>query len=386
MNAARRLLLGLLALLVAGGLLLAWMSRHSFRRVPRQVEVGFRGEALEDPTLLLQKCLAANGRAVTRKGGELLARELPEGGVLLLLQVSQPVTPAEVDALLAWVRRGGHLLTDGTPGPFNDDRGLAALHQALGVSLRSLHPQGPNFLAPQHRDGTDTFHPGEGPYRVRRSARWRLVTSHPEAWDYTLGHEGNQVVLSRGEGRGRLTLTPDLSFVYRRSLADLDHAAYIERLLALQPGRGPVVVWSRLVELSLFTWLWSHAWAPLSALLALVATWAWKGWPRFGPMAPEPPPRRRSLLEHLSASARLVWWGGGGVHLVARTRDTLERRAQRLNPAYDALDLGGRAAWLAQVSGGDADAIGAALDDRPGRSSHQLAQDLLTLERLRQRL
>lgn len=386
MKAASRILLGLLALVLAAGLVIAWMSRHSFRRVPRPIEVGLSGEALENPTLLLQKWLEAEGRPVVRKGGELLPRELPEGGVLILLQLSQPMTATEVDAVLAWVRRGGHLLTDGTAGPFNDARGLVALHKALGVALRDANPDGLDLLAPGQQEGTDTFHEGEVPYRVRRSARWRLVPDRVEAWDYTLGHEGQEVLLTRKEGRGRITLTPDLNFLYRRSLADLDHAAYLQRLLALQPGRGTVAVWSRPVELSLFTWLWAHAKEPLLAVLLLVGAWIWRGWPRFGPLLPEPLPRRRSLLEHLAASARLVWRGGAGDTLVARTRGALVKEAQRRNPAFGALDLGAQAEWLAQATGASADAIGAALDDRPGTSTTQLAQDLVTLERLRQRL
>jgi hypothetical protein len=386
MNLVRRLLIGLLVTFVAAGLFLVWMSRHSFQRVPRDIEVGLKGEALENPTLLLQKWLEADGRKVARKGGELLGSELPEGGVLLLLQVSQPMTSTEVAAVLAWVRQGGHLLTDGTAGPFNDERGLAELHRALGVTLKNYRPQELAILAQKQQEGTDTFYEGEVPYRIRRSSRWRLVADQPKAWDYSMGDQGSEVLLTRKEGRGRITLTPDLNFLYYRSLADLDHAAYVQRLMALQPGRGPVVVWSRSVELSLFTWLWDHARAPLLALLLLVGAWVWKGWPRFGPLLPEPQPQRRSLLEHLTASARLMWWGGAGSHLVATTRFALERHAQRLNPAFDSLDLGGKAEWLAQLTGGSADAIAAALDDRPGRSSHQLAQDLITLERLRQRL
>lgn len=386
MSRLQRLLLGVLALILAGGLALVWLSRHSFRRIPHDIEVGFRGEALENPTLLLQKWLEAEGRPVTRKGGALSASALPEGGLFILVNVNQPITPAEVEALLAWVRRGGHLLTDGTPAPFNDDRGLAALHQALCVTLKNVQLGEFEFMAPKQQEGTDTFHPGEVPYRVRRTSRWRLVPDDLDAWDYTMGDKRRQVLLTRAEGKGRLTLTPDLHCLYHSALADLDHAAYLQRLLALQSGQGPVVVWSRPVDLSLFTWLWNHAKAPLLALALLVAAWGWKGWPRFGPLLPEPQPLRRSLLEHLSASARLLWQGGAGAHLVARTREALERRAQRLNPAYGALDLGGRAEWLALATGGSVDAIGAALDDRPGRSRHQLAQDLVLLERLRQRL
>ncbi len=382
----RRILFGLLTLLAAGGLLVAWMSRHSFQRKPVSVDVGFKGEALDNPTLLLQKWLEAGGQRVTRKGGELLAKELPEGGLLMLLHVSQSISPSEVDTLLGWVRRGGHLITDGTAAPFNDERSLANLHRALGVNLKNLQLHHPDLLGETKQEGTDTFETEETPYWVRRSSRWRLVPEKPDDWPFRMGHDEMQVLLTRPEGKGRITLTPDLSFLYRQGLTELDHADYLQRLLSFQATSGPVVVWSRPVELSLFSWLWEHARMPALALLVLVAAWIWKGWPRFGPRLPEPSPRRRSLLEHLSASARLLWRGGAGLHLLGRTRAALEHRAQRLNPAYGALDLGGKAQWLGEVSGGDVDAIAAALDDRPGRLSQHLAQDLVTLERLRQRL
>lgn len=386
MRRVRLLILGLLTVVITGGVMLVWMSRHSFRRLPKSVEVGFRGEALENHTLLLQKWLESDGRKVLRKGGELTTRDLPEDGVLILVHLDQPISSKEVDTILDWVRRGGHLLTDGTAAPFNDDRGLMALHKALGVTVKNVQPEEFEFQPQKHLEGTDTFHDGEVPYRIRRTSRWRLVPDSKNSWDYTMGYKDTEVLLTRKEGKGRITLTPDLNFVYRTSLAHLDHAAYVQRLLALQPGRGTVVVWSLPVDLSLFSWLWAHAKLFVLPLLGLVGAWLWRGWPRFGPLVMEPSLRRRSLMEHLTASAWLIWRSGAGAHLVSKTRGALERRALRINPAFGSLDLGGKADWLAHTVGGSADAIASALDDRPGRPFHQLAQDLITLERLRHRL
>ena len=386
MTPGRRLLAGGLILLAAALLALGWLSRNSFQRLTESEDTGLQGEALENRTLLLQKWLEAGGRPVLRRGGELLARDLPRDGTLILLHLSQPVTEMEAATLLAWVRGGGHLLTDGSPAPFNDERGLAVLHRHLGVTLRDR--TAPSALgAPEFkRPGKDQFGDQERPYRVWRSAKWRLVPDRLEDWPLNLGSEGAQVLLSRPEGAGRITLTPDLGFVYGEALAQDDHAAYLERLLAPKPGPGPVVVWSRPMDTSLLAWVWAHGRASLLALGLLLAAWAWGGWGRFGPLLPAPPVQRRSLLEHLSASARQIWWEGSGAYLVACARERLERRAQRLNPGYGALDLGGRADWLARATGAHADAIGSALDDRPGREAHRLAQDLITLVRLRQRL
>ncbi|HJW08839.1 MAG TPA: DUF4350 domain-containing protein [Holophagaceae bacterium] len=387
MTALRRLLLGLGAMLLLGLVAVAFMSRHSFRKEPVPVEVGLHGEALEDQTLLLEKWLRAEGRTVTRGGGLLLPQELPEGGTLILLHLSHPVSDGEAKLLLDWVRRGGVLITDGSAAPFNDGRSLAALHKALGVTLKDLKPDALDSMGEGHDEHTMTILKGETPYRIRTSNRWRLEPSDPEAWHYRLGNEKGFSLLNRQEGEGVLSLTPDLSFLYREGLTELDHAAYFQRLLPGPHGNGArVVVWSRPVKLSLFAWLWDHAWPAILALLALVGAWLWRGWPRFGPLMPEPLPERRSLLEHLSASARLMWRGGASAHLVSATRESLERRAQRLNPAYASLDLGARAQWLAEATGGQADLIAAALDDRPAPNAEGHAQALVTLEQLRQRL
>ena len=383
MKAGRRFLAGGLVLLATAVLVLAWMSRHSFTRQPVEMEVGYQGEALENRTLLLQKWLEAGGRPATRGGGELQGVALPDHGTLILLHVSQPLTPAETDGLLRWVRQGGHLLTDGTAAPFEDERSLATLHAALGVKVVDRHG-GRQVKDPPPM--TCTFKEGETAYRVHGSDTWRLVPDQEDDWSYRMGHEGKFVLLTRAEGEGRLSLTPDLSFVYGQRLAQDDNAAYLERLLAQRPDRNLVVVWSRPVDLSLFTWLWAHAWAVCLPMLALLAAWVWRGWGRFGPLRADPPSERRSLREHLLASARFIWHGGSGAHLVLRAREALEARAARLNPGYLALAPGPRADWLAQASGGNADAIFAALDDRPGRLPQSLAQDLLILERVRQRL
>ncbi len=376
----------LLALGLAALAGLAWALRDSFVRVPQEVETGFQGEALTNPTLLLEKVLRAEGRVVLRKGGPLLAQELPEGGVLLLLRVDQPLSPGEVGVLLDWAARGGHLLTDGSAAPFNDERGLAALHRALDTSLDNALGAGPEAQVERKTLEQDTF-PGEAaPYRIRRSARWRLKPSHPEAWDLRLGAKAGDVLLSRPWGRGRLTLTPDLNFVYGQHLVTYEHADYLDRLLALHPASGTVAVWSQPVAQPLFAWRWTPARPALLGLLLLASACLWAGGSRFGPALPPPSPLRRSLLEHLRACGAFVWGRGGQAHLVARTREALLTRAHRLNPAFGAWDLGERAHWLAGSTGGPEDAIAAALDDRPGRPPQLLAQDLVLLEQLRQRL
>ncbi len=390
MSPLRRMVLAGLTLLGLGIAVIGVMASGSFRREAVKVEGPLKGEALENPTLMLEKWLAASGHPTTREGGEIRGALLAEGGTCFLLHLSQPLSDAEVGELLAWIRRGGHLITDGSAAPFNDERGLERLHRAVGVSLKDT-AKGPLEPDPGHEEVTNRFWRGDKvPYRLRRSLRWFLVPERNEDWWYRNANSNGAVILSRHEGLGELTLLTDLSFVYGESLVALDHAAFVEQLLELgaerEGARPEAVVWSRPVERSLFQWLRDHAAPVMVALVLLTLAWVVRNLPRFGPLMPEPQPRRRSLLEHLEASARLMWQDGGPEHLARRTREALVARALRLHPAFAGLDLGGRAQWLADQTGADVDVVASALDDRPGRSTQELAQALLTLEQLRQRL
>ena len=81
--------------------------------------------------------------------------------------------------------------------------------------------------------------------------------------------------------------------------------------------------------------LWQNFAAALLVLSALILLWSWRGIPRFGLMLPEMTLERRSLLEHIEASARWAWTSETGRQQLleaARTalQDTLRRRAPEL--------------------------------------------------------
>ncbi|HJV91549.1 MAG TPA: DUF4350 domain-containing protein [Holophagaceae bacterium] len=378
----RRLLLGFLAALGLGALSVVFLARHSFQREPVEVPAGWSAKALEDDTLVLERWLAREGWSVRRRGGVFKGQALPPGGLLILLHTAPGgLSVADAEALLAWVKEGGHLLVDGSAAPANDDHGTEALFQKLGAELVSV-PEKQRSSS----DHTDTFTEDGRVYALRRSPQWRIQVD-PEAWDWRIGGESGQVLVRRREGKGQVCLTSDLSFLYNRSFPDLDHAAWLARVLG-KPGPGEVaVVWSRPEDPSLLAWLWARAWAFLLACGVLLLTWLWAGFWRFGPWLPEAPAGRRSLLEHLVASGRFLWRHGGGPEaLVTATRKAVLRRSARLHPAFPSLPEGERWAYLAARSGLPEAEIAEGLDERPDSDPERLGRRLQVLLHLHHRL
>ena len=84
----RRALLALFVLILLGLGFTAWLARHSFVQEPQEVPAPWSAKALENDTLMLEKWLGARGFAVRRGGGPILQSELPPGGTLVLMTLS----------------------------------------------------------------------------------------------------------------------------------------------------------------------------------------------------------------------------------------------------------------------------------------------------------
>jgi hypothetical protein len=359
------------------------LARHSFVQESEQVPLPWSAQALEDETLMMEKWLAARGFPVRRCGGPIARKELPPEGTVVLLQLSSPLTEGEVDTLLAWVREGGRLLVDASAAPTNDQRGTKALLDRLGAVLEKSTKTG----ASQRTIQTDTFQNGEVPYRMRCSQQWRLRVDKG-SWDYLLGNKNGEMLVVRQEGQGKILLTADCSFLYNTSFAELDHAAWLARVLSdvgVKPAKG-VVVWSKILEMALFPWLWDRARVFLIACAVLLIAWLWAGMRRFGSVLPPSSTARRSLVEHLEASGRFLWHGGGRESLLTASRAAVLRLASRHHPAFPCLSEPERLALLSQRSDLPEEDIASALNDRPGVAPEEQALHLQILQTLRQRL
>ncbi len=334
------LLVTVLAVLYA-----AWfVSTHD--RVPTQQWMPPTGEARLKPFLAAQRLAERMGLETSELRSLPALEELSSAGVLIVPSPRQELHSGKIAELLRWVERGGHLIAEaeflGVPDPLFD---------RLGVKrLRADAPPTPLFVAMP--DGAklsayfgDAMQLALQPERVRLRAADNLI-SFPR-------------------GRGMVTLATSLRFARNpgpddeyarmakrpaRSIGALDHAALFWAVLSLTPERE-LHIYFRPERLSLSEFLRQNAAPVLIAGGLALALWLWSIGPRFGPVAPDAPPGRRRLLDHLRASGRYYWARGMRSRLVVATRDAALRRVARAQPDFPVSPSDERTARLASLAG-----------------------------------
>jgi hypothetical protein len=301
-------------ILVLVALAVVWF-RNNFELVSVKEWVGASGEARLRPFLAAERFAERMGWKANELRSLPALDALPAGGVLLLPNRRQALSSDRMMELVRWAGRGGHLIVEaeylGVPDPLLD---------ILGVQRAEQPPPAKPLSAEVPAAGRRLS--------VAMPGAMKLVTAER---DVRL-RAGEQLV-SFGHGRGVVTVATTLNFARNRAIGASDHAEFLWQLLALTPGRELVVYWSP-ARLSLWGFLKEHAAAALAAGGVLLALWLWSIIPRFGPVAPDQPPGRRRLLDHLRASGRYYWVKGLRSRLVVAARDAALRRIARAQPDF----------------------------------------------------
>lgn len=338
--------------LLAGALLLAlagaavWWWNATFVRVPDKVWVGPSGEAR------LRQFLAAERFAERMSMPARELRSLPDvdslekDGVLLLPRGRQSLDQPRMEHLLAWVQAGAHLIVEaepyGVPDPLLD---LLSVRR-----VQSDYRNSPVLVQ---------FAPDRA---LSLPLQGRLSLEPPTGRLLLRGAIDQSVYLaSFTRGRGVVTITTSLAFARNGLIGERDHAEALWRLMQLTPASHFAVYWQP-ERLSLWRFLAEHALAAVAAIAALLVTWLWRIAPRFGPVAPDAPPARRRLLDHLRASGRYYWALNLRERLLFAARDAALRRVLRAQPEFAALNPQERAARLASLAGIGADEAQRLLD------------------------
>ncbi len=135
-------------------------------------------------------------------------------------------------------------------------------------------------------------------------------------------------------GGGRVTVVSSLNFARNGAIAGADNATLAWHVVGA--GEAPISIFNRPERLSLWGWLVRNAWPALVGAALLLALWLARIVPRFGPVAPDPLPVRRRLLDHLLAAGRFHWSTRRAGHLVIAARDAALRRLARVRPDFAA--------------------------------------------------
>ena len=370
MTRQQMLLLALIASLAIAGVM--WFF-NNFERVPHKEWIGFQGEARRHPYLAAERLLVRMGASSRHAQTPTELRDLPPDGTLILPDSRAAITADARARLLEWVEVGGHLIVEDEdrrlPDPILDALGVArAATEKSEQQPRTLEVRLPH--APR-------------PMKVEMHAQQTIDA--PQATVRVTGRIATHL-LHFPRGRGQVTVLNDLAFMRNAGIGAHDHAEFLWQLIRFQPQTAAVVFFDNTQRISLWGWLMANAWAVLAGGAALLVLWLWHIVPRFGPLAPDPEPARRRLLDHLRASGRFQWSAGGAARLAESAREAAFRRIARAHPDFVGLSRAEREQRLAAVFGLDTAAAKVVLEREESIPPHEFMYTMRVFQRIHERL
>ena len=376
-----------LALAVLLGLFAAWFY-HAYERVEVTEDLPPRGEAAYNPLFALKLALADDGRKVVARP-RLQLREVPlkPADTLLLLSDTRQIPAPDRDAILAWVRSGGHLILRtppvGSTGLLDFGDGPAdTVDEVPLLSDLGIAPLDHGDCMDLQVDGFDShteFCSGRM-FELGPSAGTPLL-----AWEQY--DEAEYGFVRMPHGKGTVDVLADLDFATNEQLEEGPHYALTRQLLEPNYARGGVIHLVYRVEMpSLWSLLWAKLWMLLLPCALGIAVWLWMRSERLGPLRPSAADDRRSLLEHVHASGEHLYRYGRAGRLYAAVFDAFLQRLRRRDPYAAALEGPARVEAIARRTGLPAHEVEAALRyPRPG-DARDFVLRVAQLLKLRQRL
>ena len=383
----------ILAVAAAAGA--AWFFAN-YERVSQKRFVGFQGEARRNAFLAAERLFVRMGVPVrhAKLPGEL--RELPANGTLILPDRRSALSPEDRRHLIEWVERGGHLVVEDEnyrlPDPVLDAFGVTRKPTPQPAPRPARKPPAGEAKKPAPCEPAKAADARTVEVRLPHAPEPMKVRMHslqtidaPQAQLRVRGETATHL-LHFPRGRGQVTALNDIEFMRNGAIGQHDHAELLWQIARFQPGTAAVFVFDRPEQLSLSRWLVDNAWMVLAGGAALLALWLWRVAPRFGPLAPDPEPARRRLLDHLRASGRYLWSAGGAATLAESAREAAIRRIARAQPDFAALAPAERAERLKTSLGLDAAEAGRVL--RPGRNlaPQEFVSAMRVFQRIHERL
>ena len=303
----QQILIGLFMALVMAIGVFWFLKNYEYQSVDEYI--GLRGEAKSNPLFAARLFLKGMGVPAERKESLLT---LPDTDTVLLIDTERyTLSSQKIDEILAWVARGGHLITRAhtardTDTGDNADKPVSKpindlLQNALGVSIGEhvipedddlpLEVELSNMSKPLRED-PEFFYALKADTEAASPQRY-----NDQAW-----------LLEIERGKGLVTLAANLDFIENHTIEDYDHAALLWYMLHSLHDE-PKGVW--LIHKDdmppLWKILWERAWALVITLGLLIPLSILALSPRFGPMIPPPPAERRRILEHIHASGLFMW-------------------------------------------------------------------------------
>ena len=349
------------------------------------VYVGYQGEARHNPLLAARRFLRQMGIPAETLPS-LLPMVLPSEEETLLITTSRnTLYGPQIDELLAWMNRGGHLIVAARRDQSADEENRIEdeLLEKLGIAVYK-----PDLTAAEVREQAST------PINVPLDDEILQVKLSPftlleniAVREGLLLKDGLGIRLIHAEyGKGYYTVVSDLGLINNGNIGKFDHAEFLWRLLHLDDEVSKVWLAHQEDMPPLWKWLWQHAWMVVISFALLLITWLCSRAVRFGPILIQPPPARKSLLEHIEASGRFLWRQGQQQRLMSGVEQALKYRLLALHPGWASYDNPRQLRILAEMSRLSQSKIQTVLTEPPTAKPHRFARRVQLLELIRKKL
>ncbi|MCZ6872600.1 MAG: DUF4350 domain-containing protein, partial [bacterium] len=309
---------------------------------------------------------------------------LPENGAIFVSNSSNVLSARRVDRLIEWVKGGGHLIVAAQP-PDSDTsdqlleffsienltteyrvevqpkrgsnadtasageerkKGSKKLSEQLREYNRKLveqitktgsaTEQGEEAAVPGNELSSLQFEGIDRPLKLHFLPSRQLYHPYFERKDenaftgyklvYWAGDEQGIHFMQLDVGQGLLSVLSDAVLWRSDHIDKFDHAFFLRTLTRHEDG---VRLLYGTNMPSLFMLIWQHTPELVIACALWLIAWLWYRGQRFGPIVQQQITIRRSLAEHISASANYLWRGGHSKQLLAPARDEVEHQARR---------------------------------------------------------
>jgi hypothetical protein len=377
----------IILILLAIGIIIYWFY-NNFEIVSETVEIGYQGEARDNPLLAAERLLERMGTA-TKTVQSLPDVELGKQDTLVLY--GSFLSEKQIQQLVYWIDDGGHLIIALYDG---EDPGF--LFAALGIG--------------QYQNGLNEAEIAQAPPTDFFWAQYRLqVAFNPDYYfEYIydpaaeINDEYGTHLLSYFHGSGMITLLSDLVFIENDKIGEYDHAQFLWQLVHLERTAAQVWLLRTQVEMpemspekeveemspkdvssSLWALLWRNMWAVIISATMLLLFWLWLASRRFGSLLPAPPRARRRLLEHIEASGHFLWRQNQAAVLLHSARQALLKRLESVHPDWAHAQLSQRLAQLCELP---ADEIEFALHSTKANTEFAFTRIIQILTQIRKKL
>ena len=371
---------------------------------------GYVGAAARNPYLAAERMLDRMRMPTDSFADVGVLSSLPPVTSTLILPTERRSIPDRTSAdLLDWVERGGHLVVvswqlwddpNRHPDPILDAVGV---HQFMNKETDDDHGDTQQLQAPApggEKDGQDDdsgepplaeaeFPDRDEPLQLRFDQHFRLDVSDQVSDDDIIleaGDDAGSHLVTVRHGKGLLTALSDDYFMTQPPIGELDHAEMVYRLTRLGGHRAPVWIVYGDEFPSIWRLVLRNGWMVLASGVLLLALWLWSVVRREGPIAADPAPARRELMEHVRAAGRLQWQRGGAQALVQAVRAALFARMRERHPSFHTQTPREQVAQLEALSGLPAERIDDALGYRQDRDPARFAAKIAVLEKVRRSL